>query len=129
MTWTSRRAMLVLIACNLLWAGTYVAGKAALRSLSPVELNCLRFGLAGLTFLPFLWRARREISLDRAGLLRLGGLCLLCFVLNKLAEFSGLNLTTASDTALLIASEGLFTALFGWLLLREAVRGRAVIVF
>ena len=54
-----RRALALLIACNLLWAGTYVAGKVALQSLSPVELNALRFGIASLAFLPLLWRARR----------------------------------------------------------------------
>lgn len=123
---TSRRAMLVLVVCNLLWAGTYVAGKIALRTLSPVELNALRFGIAGLIFLPFLWRARGRVILDRTALLRLALLCLLGFVVNKALEFGGLDLTTASDTALLIAAEGVFTAIFGWMLLREAVRGWAV---
>lgn len=121
-----RRALALLIACNLLWAGTYVAGKVALQSLSPVELNALRFGIASLAFLPLLWRARRQVHLDRGALVRLAALCGLGFVLNKTLEFGGLALTTASDTALLIAAEGLFTALFGWLLLREVVRGWAV---
>jgi drug/metabolite transporter (DMT)-like permease len=125
--WTTRRAMLVLVGCNVLWAGTYVAGKTALHSLSAIELNCLRFGVAGLTLLPLLWKQRHAIPWDRGSVLRLAGLCLLGFVLNKIAEFSGLSLTTASDTALLISSEGIFTALFGWILLREVVRGGAVL--
>lgn len=127
MVWTARRAMLVLVACNVLWAGTYVAGKTALGSISPVELNCLRFGIAGLVFLPALWRRRHSFSPGRAELRQLALLCLLGFVLNKAAEFSGLKLTTASDTALLISSEGVFTAILGWLLLREPVRRTAVL--
>lgn len=112
----------MLVACNLLWAGTYVAGKTALHALTPVELNAARFSLAGLLFLPFLLRARFDLT--RGSLLRLTWLCLFGFILNKAAEFSGLSLTTASDTALLIAAEGLFTAFFGWLLLHERLGWR-----
>src|SRR5581483_11414974 len=98
----------------------------ALRALSPVELNALRFGIAGLLLLPALWWGRERMRIGRRDLPRLALLCLLGFVLNKAAEYTGLSLTTASDTALLIASEGIFTALFGWALLREAVRRQAV---
>lgn len=120
-----RAAFLLLVACNLLWAGTYVAGKEALHSLTPVELNAARFTLAAALFLPFVARSRLDLSRDR--LLRLAWLCLFGFVLNKAAEFAGLSLSTASDTALLIAAEGLFTALFGRLLLGERLGRRAVL--
>lgn len=120
-----RTALLLFLACNLLWAGTYVAGKEALHVLSPVELNAARFSLAALLFLPFMARSRMDLSRQR--LLRLLPLCLFGFVLNKGAEFSGLSLTTASDTALLIAAEGLFTALFGRVLLGEHLGGRSLL--
>src|SRR5579884_3060467 len=121
---TRQHAVALLIACNVLWAGTYVAGKTALHVISPVELNALRFSMAGLLFLPFLLRT--SLGLDRRRVVRLLWLCLFGFVLNKAAEFSGLSLTTASDTALLIAAEGLFTALFGWLLLHEQLGRRTL---
>ena len=66
MTWTPRRAMLLLVAGNLCFAGTYVAGKAALGSVSPMELNCLRFGIACLAFLPLLWRYRTSVRIERS---------------------------------------------------------------
>lgn len=124
MWWSPRRAMGVLILCNLLWAGSYVAGKEALRVLSPIELNALRFSIAGLILLPALWRGRR--ILRGADLRSLAVLCLLGFILNKGAEFTGLSLTTASDNALLIASEGMFTALMGWLILHERAHPAAI---
>jgi drug/metabolite transporter (DMT)-like permease len=114
--------MLALIVANLLWAGTYVAGKDALRALSPIELNGLRFGIAGLLLLPLLVFGRGRMRIGRRDLPRLALLCLLGFVLNKAAEYTGLSLTTASDNALLIASESIFTALFAWMLLREPLR-------
>lgn len=122
MRWTPRRAMWVLIAANLLWAGTYVAGKEALRALSPIELNGLRFGIAALLLLPVLVFGRGRMRIGRRDLPRLALLCLLGFVLNKAAEYTGLSMTTASDNALLIASESIFTALLGWVLLREPLR-------
>jgi drug/metabolite transporter (DMT)-like permease len=119
--------MAVLIACNLLWAASYTAGKEALHTISPIELNVLRFTIAGLSFLPLLWRARHSISIDRARIPRLIAICLCGFVLNKALEYTGLTVATASDNALLIAAESLFTAILGWTLLRERVRTAAVI--
>ncbi|MGZ3666115.1 MAG: DMT family transporter [Ktedonobacterales bacterium] len=119
---TSRRiAFLTLVLANALWAGTYTAGKVALDRLSPVELNALRFTLASLMLSPVLIRGWRQISLDRRSLFSLARLVLLGFVLNKIFEYVGLALSTASDVALLIATESLFTAMLSWTLLRERV--------
>jgi drug/metabolite transporter (DMT)-like permease len=126
-TWTPRRAMLVLVGCNLLWAGTYSAAKEALAALSPIELNFIRFLIAGLSFLPLVWLSRASLGLDAARLRRLALLCVLGFVLNKGFEFFGLKLTTASDNALLITTESLFTAILGWVLLKEQVRRNSII--
>ncbi len=114
--------MLLLVIANTFWAGTYTAGKIALRELSPVELNALRFSLAALILSPALLRGWRSIPRDRATLLTLGQLVILGWVLNKTLEYVGLNLSTASDTALLISTESLFTALLSWMVLRERVR-------
>ena len=121
MRWTSRRAVAVLILCNLLWAGSYSAGKEALRVLSPIELNGLRFGIAALVLVPLALLGQQRPQIRRRDLPQLAVLCLLGFVLNKASEFAGLSLTTASDTALLIACEGIFTALLGWIVLREPI--------
>jgi drug/metabolite transporter (DMT)-like permease len=42
-------------------------------------------------------------------------------VLNKALEYIGLSLSTASDVALLIATESIFTGLLSWIFLRERV--------
>ncbi len=118
--------MLVLILANVMWSGSYTAGKEAMRILSPVELNTLRFAVASLVLGPVLWFGRRAMPIRRRDLLPLGALSLIGFVLNKLIEFGGLNLTTASDTALLIGAESMFTSLMAWLVLREPVRRGAV---
>lgn len=122
---TSRRMALGLLALgNTLWAGTYVAGKVALGTLPPAELNAVRFSLATLVLAPVLWRGRRLIGHElrnRSSLWALVRLVVLGFVLNKWFEYTGLALSTASDVALLIATESLFTALLSWTVLREQV--------
>jgi len=119
-----RQAILLLIAGNSLWAASYAAGKEALKCLSFIELNALRFSLATLLLAPVLWSGRRILAgelRDRASMRSLTRLVLLGFVLNKAFEYAGLSLSTAVDVALLIATEGIFTAILSWTLLGEPV--------
>ncbi|HEY6394356.1 MAG TPA: DMT family transporter, partial [Candidatus Binataceae bacterium] len=107
---------------NVIWAGTYVAGKEALGALSFVELNALRFVLATVLMLPALWSGRRIIRRElahKSSVFALARLVLLGFVLNKAFEYAGLGLSTAVDVALLIATESLFTAILSWTILGE----------
>jgi drug/metabolite transporter (DMT)-like permease len=120
-------ALATLVLANTLWAGTYVAGKIALRYLTPVELNAARFSLATLMLAPILLRGWRQLPRDRRTLLALGQAVLLGFVLNKAFEYFGLALSTASDVALLIATESVFTALLSWTLLRERVTRTGIV--
>jgi drug/metabolite transporter (DMT)-like permease len=111
-----------LVLANALWAGTYVAGKIALRELSFVELNALRFSLAALLLSPVILRNRHALApllRDRRALTTLALLILFGWVLNKTFEYAGLALTSAADVALLISTESLFTALLAWTVLRE----------
>jgi drug/metabolite transporter (DMT)-like permease len=117
-------AFAALALANVLWAGTYAAGKIALGELSPVMLNAMRFTLAALLLSPVLLHERariRAIVRSRSDLLTLGMLIMLGWVLNKFFEYIGLALSTASDVALLISTESLFTAALSWSLLRERV--------
>ena len=109
----------LLILANILWATSYVAGKFILQDISVIMLNALRMGLASLFLMPLLFYKRKEIHLSWRDVPQLLLLALTGFVITKMLEYSGLALTTASDVALLISSETLFTAAFAWLLLHE----------
>ncbi len=110
---------LLLIVANVLWATSYVAGKYALAGTSVTLMLALRMCISGLLLLPFLFAKRKELHLTWQDVPQLAFLCLIGFGLNKLLEFGGLALTTASDVALLITSESLFTAALSWVVLRE----------
>jgi drug/metabolite transporter (DMT)-like permease len=109
----------LLISANVLWAATYVAAKFALRDTSVNIMLALRMSIAALFLLPLLIARRKELYLTRRDIPQLLMLMLTGFVINKLLEYVGLALTTASDVALLITSESIFTAALSWLLLRE----------
>lgn len=116
----SRRAAFgSLVLANVLWAGTYAIGKLALAEIPPIELNTVRFAVASVVLLPVLIHYRKQIPRDRRTLFLLLQLTLLGFVLNKALEYIGLSLSTASDVALLIATESIFTGLLSWVFLRE----------
>lgn len=119
-----RAALLVVAACNVLWAGSYVSGKAALDQVPFVTLNALRFGIAAVILAPIVWRGRASLPRDRGGRLRLLAIALFGFCGNKALEFLGLSLTTATDTALLITSESLVTLLLAVLILGERLQRR-----
>ncbi|MFL5625277.1 MAG: DMT family transporter, partial [Ktedonobacteraceae bacterium] len=110
---------LLLITANVLWAASYVAAKFALLDTSVNIMLALRMGISALILLPFLIVGRKQLQLNRKSLVQLLILALIGFVINKLLEYGGLALTTASDVALLITSESIFTAALSWLILRE----------
>lgn len=112
----------LLISANVLWAATYVAAKFALRDTSVNVMLAIRMSIASLILLPLLLAGRKELHLTRHDIPQLIMLMLVGFVINKLLEYVGLALTTASDVALLITSESIFTAALSWLLLRERFR-------
>src|SRR3984893_14851218 len=109
----------LLILANSLWACSYVAAKFALRDVSVNTMNALRMIISALVLLPFLIVWRKDLKLTRRDLPQLALLAVIGFVINKILEYGGLSLTTASDVALLITSESIFTAALSWLLLRE----------
>src|SRR5205085_10592100 len=109
----------LLILANTLWACSYVAAKFALRDTSVNLMNALRMIISALVLLPFLIAWRKELHLTRRDIPQLAVLALIGFVINKILEYGGLALTTASDVALLITSESIFTAALSWLVLRE----------
>ena len=112
----------LLIMANVLWAGSYVAAKFALLDLSVNMMNALRMIIAALVLLPLLIVRRKDLRFTRRDFFHLALLALIGFVINKILEYSGLALTTASDVALLIASESIFTAILSWIFLHERFR-------
>ncbi|GCE18605.1 DMT family transporter [Dictyobacter kobayashii] len=125
---SSRHTMswLILIGANVAWATSYVAAKYALSAMSLPLMLALRMCISGAVLLPFLLARRASLHLTWRDIPQLALLSLIGFVVNKMLEFGGLSLTTASDVALLITGESIFTSALSWIVLREHVSARSV---
>ena len=109
----------LLILANVLWACSYVAAKFVLRDISVNMMNALRMIISAMVLLPLLIALRKELNLTRRDLPQLALLATVGIVMAKTLEFGGLAFSTASDVALFITSELIFTTVLSWLLLRE----------
>ncbi len=121
--------LLMLLVANLLWGSSLAVAKLALGELTPLQLSAWRMILSGAVVLPWLLREQVRSALPRETWAVLGLAGLLGFALSKFLTMWGLNLTTATDTTLLVAVEPLFTIALGRLVLREALTRRRLAAF
>lgn len=84
------------------WSGNYIAGKIALREMSPLLLAGLRIGFAGLMILPLYAATRSGPSPSGRGLVHLVILGLFGVTLNQLFFILGLSRTSVAHAALII---------------------------
>lgn len=84
--------LLYLNLATLFWGSTFVLVKDGLQTLGPGQINFVRFAIAMLVFVPFLFR--RDLRLWRAGL-ELGAVLFVAY----LTQTIGLQYTTASRSA------------------------------
>ena len=115
-----------------MWA---TVGKFALRNVPPITLAWFVQSVTAVAFVPFLGRLR----LQGKDWTRVGVASILGAVAAPLMYFTGLNLTTPVNAALLSNTEALFTVVFAFVFLKErlapggyvasaAILGGAVIV-
>jgi len=103
----------------IVWGGTFVATKIALTEVSPATIVWIRFGV-GLLILGATVLARRQFALpsltDFAYLALLG---FLGVTFHQWLQATGLQTARATTTAWIVATIPVFTALLGWLVLKE----------
>jgi drug/metabolite transporter (DMT)-like permease len=118
------RHVVALIAINVLWGLAYTVAKHALAETPSIVLAFARFALATLLMLPWLLHrgAPQHLRPPTKGHPALIGLCGFC--LSYLLLYVGISLTTATETAILVNLEAIFTALLGRLLLAERLHAR-----
>jgi drug/metabolite transporter (DMT)-like permease len=112
--------MTLLVLANGLWGSSYVVAKVALEEIPPPLLAALRFTLAAAVLWVILLTRGTSLKLptprDAVKLLALGAVGVGA---NGLLGYWGVSLTTATDAALLIVGEVLFTTALAVLLSSE----------
>lgn len=103
----------------VIWGATFVATKIALTEVSPATIVWIRFGI-GVAILGLAVLARRQFAIPAASDLAM--LALLGFIgvtFHQWLQATGLQTTRATNTAWIVATIPVFTALLGWLFLKE----------
>ncbi|MEW5765947.1 MAG: DMT family transporter [Acidobacteriota bacterium] len=109
----------------LVWAGSFIAGKWAIRDFPPEVVAFLRFTIASAALLPFAfrrpsapgaWAPRRLLVLFLLGLTGIFGYHVLFYY--------SLKYTTAGNSSLIIATDSLMTVLLAVAFLKERMTWR-----
>lgn len=103
----------------VIWGATFVATKIALTEVSPATIVWIRFGI-GVIILGVTVLARRQFALpDPSDLAMLALLGFIGVTFHQWLQATGLQTTRATNTAWIVATIPVFTALLGWLFLKE----------
>ncbi len=111
-------AILVLV---LIWGTNFSVVKVALRELSPLAFNALRFILASSILFVFLHPTRATLNIERRDIPTFIGLGLLGNVLYQVLFIYGVHWTLAGNAALMLATVPIFVSLFSTLLHHEKI--------
>ena len=114
-------ADLYLILTMVIWGSDYPFAKFALREVSPLAFSAMRTLISTLILLPFFIRQEKIWSVSGRHLLGLISLAFLGTFMNRVCWSVGLNLTTASNSGLLMSTSPIFVLLFSSLFLRNEV--------
>lgn len=107
-----------LLAVALIWGVNFSVIKSSLADFLPLSFTLARFTLASLALFGMMALRRESLGVHRRDLLPLAGLGLVGITLYNLLFMKGLQLTTASHSALFISMSPLFAVLF------QTARGR-----
>jgi len=103
----------------VVWGGSFVATKVALKDVSPVTVVWLRFGM-GVVIIGLSVMIRRQWAIPaRKDLLYFALLGFLGISFHQWLQSTGLLTAQATTTAWIVATTPIFMALLGWILLKE----------
>lgn len=106
-----RAAELACVGVMVLWAANFVVVKATIPVLSPIGYAFLRFSLAAVVLLAICRLREGSISIPRRDVPALAGLGFLGFGIYQMLWSTALDSTSVGNSALIIGSTPIFTAL------------------
>ncbi len=116
-----RQAIFALVSAALIWSTSFVTTKIALTDTPPLTLGALRFGFAALLLVLIALFTRRIEYAPPKDILRLGVGGLLGITAYQALQNMGVQLSSAADATLLVASYPAITMLIESLLLRTRI--------
>ena len=120
----NRAIFLGLLAMNVVWAGSYSATKVLMADAPFFLVTSLRY-LIALPPLVAIAAARHGLRMNAGDLLRCAAMGVATFALTPLLMYWGVDLSRASDAAVITAGEPILAAVGAWVFLGERI-GRRV---
>ena len=112
---------LFMLFATLFWAINFSFIKIALREFSPLGFNGIRLAFASLLLILFLLVSRENLSMIRSDLWKIIVLGIVGNTVFQILFIHGLNWTTASNTAIVMAMTPVFVALLSSVFRQERV--------
>ena len=113
---------LLLIIVVLTWGANYGIVKSAFQDFSPVLFGALRFTLSGLLVLATTWRWEKGISIQKQDFWKVVWIGALGIGVYQILWSVGLNITSASNSALILSTTPLIGAIYVHLIDKEPIR-------
>jgi len=117
---------LALIAMSFIWGVNFTAVKGALADFNPLAFNAIRFATSSTILLGLIWLRERSFGIQKKDLVRFVGLALVGNTAYQLFFINGIALTSATNSALILATTPIFIILFGAVLNVERITSRIV---
>jgi drug/metabolite transporter (DMT)-like permease len=112
-------AIIEAVVAVVIWGGTFVATKMALKDLQPVTIVFLRFAM-GIVILAASVHLRGQWQkVSRQDMLSLIGLGFLGISFHQWLQSTGMQTSAASTTAWIVTTSPVFIVILGWIVLRE----------
>jgi drug/metabolite transporter (DMT)-like permease len=105
----------------LTWGANYGIVKSAFEDLPPVLFGAIRFTLCGLLVLAITYKWEKGVSIQKKDFWKVAWVGLLGIGLYQVLWLVGLNLTSASNSALILSTTPLWGALYVHLVEKESV--------
>lgn len=113
---------LALILAHLIWGANFVVGKVALQEFPVMSLSYLRFSLAIILLIPFLYALdKKDLRINPKDLPKLFILGLTMVTLSIAFFYEGLQRTTAINASALTMTVPIISVVIGWLFLKEKI--------
>jgi drug/metabolite transporter (DMT)-like permease len=111
----------------IVWGGTFIATKIALREVSPATIVWIRFGM-GTVILGIVVFARKQFAFpERSEWLYFAMLGFLGVTFHQILQATGLQTAKATTTAWIVATTPVFIAILGWIALKEKLNGLQIL--
>lgn len=112
---------LFLIIVVLTWGANYGIVKSAFVDLPPVLFGAIRFALCGILVLLLTWKWEKSIAIQKKDLWKVAWVGILGIGIYQILWLVGLNLTSASNSVLILSTTPLWGALYVHLVEKESV--------